>query len=85
MARDQDFAKFYREEVRFRKELGYPPFSRMINIRIEAMNQKRAGKAAEEMGQLGGRLLGKDWEEGSWGRKPLAKESKYWDPLQLRS
>ena len=59
MARDQDFTKFYGEELRFRKELGYPPFSRLINIRIEGTSQKRSVKAAEEMGEWGRRLLRK--------------------------
>jgi primosomal protein N' (replication factor Y) len=59
MARDQDFTKFYREELRFRKELGYPPFSRLINVRIEGTSQKRSEKAAEEIGEWGRRLLRK--------------------------
>jgi len=59
MARDQDFTKFYREELRFRKELGYPPFSRLINIRIEATSQNRAATASEEMGECGRKLLKK--------------------------
>ena len=57
MARDQDFAKFYCEESRFREELRYPPFSRLINFRIEGTSQKRSIKAAEEMGEWGRRLL----------------------------
>jgi primosomal protein N' (replication factor Y) len=65
MARDQDFTEFYREELRFRKELGYPPFSRFINIRIDATSQKRAVKTAEEVGEWGRRLLRK----GSYGRR----------------
>jgi primosomal protein N' (replication factor Y) len=64
MARDQDFTEFYREELRFREELGYPPFSRFINIRIDATSQKRAVKTAEEVGEWGRRLLRK----GSYGR-----------------
>ncbi|NIS60521.1 MAG: primosomal protein N' [Proteobacteria bacterium] len=59
MARDQDFTKFCREELRFRKELGYPPFSRLINIRIEATSQNRAVKSSEEMGEWGRKLLKK--------------------------
>ena len=57
MAKDQDFAKFYQEEVRFRRELSYPPFSRLINFRIEATSQKKSIKAAEEMGERGRKLL----------------------------
>jgi len=64
MARDQDFTKFYREELRFRKELGYPPFSRLINVRIEGTSQRRSIKAAEEIGEWGRRLLRKK----SYGR-----------------
>jgi len=57
MARDQDFGKFYQEEARFRKELDYPPFSRLINLRIEGSNQRRSIKAAQEMGECGKRML----------------------------
>jgi len=57
MAKDQDFAKFYQEEARFRSELSYPPFSRLINFRIGGNSQKRSIKAAEEMGEWGRRLL----------------------------
>ncbi len=57
MARNQDFGKFYQEEARFRKELDYPPFSRLINLRIEGSNQKRSIKAAQEMGERGRRML----------------------------
>ncbi len=57
ISKDQDFAKFYQEEVRFRSELGYPPFSRLINFRIGGTNQRRSLQAAEEMGERGRRLL----------------------------
>jgi primosomal protein N' (replication factor Y) len=57
MARNQDFGKFYQEEAQFRKELDYPPFSRLINLRIEGSNQKRSIKAAQEMGECGRRML----------------------------
>jgi primosomal protein N' (replication factor Y) len=57
MAREQDFGEFYQEEAPFRKELDYPPFSRLINLRIEGSNQKRSIKAAQEMGECGRRML----------------------------
>ncbi len=57
MARDQDFGKFYHEEARFREELTYPPFSRLINFRIEGTDQKKSMGAAQEMGEWGRRLL----------------------------
>jgi len=57
MAKQQDFAKFYDQEARFRRELSYPPFSRLINCRIEGTSQRRSMRAAQEMGQWGTRLL----------------------------
>ena len=57
MASDQDFGKFYREEVRFREELCYPPFSRLVNLRIEGTSQKKSLRAAEEIGEWGRSLL----------------------------
>jgi primosomal protein N' (replication factor Y) len=33
-ARDQDFNSFYHQEINFRKALNYPPFSRMIQLKI---------------------------------------------------
>ena len=57
MAKDQDFGKFYNEEAPFRRELTYPPFSRLINFRIEGSNQKKSMGAAQEMGEWGRRLL----------------------------
>ncbi len=57
ISKDQDFAKFYQEEVRFRSELSYPPFSRLINFRIGGTSQNRSIKASDEMGELGRRLL----------------------------
>jgi primosomal protein N' (replication factor Y) len=65
MAKDQDFSRFYQEELRFRRELGYPPFSRLVNIRIEAASEKRSVKAASEIGELGKKLLEKNQYEGN--------------------
>ncbi len=64
MSKDQDFTRFYHEELRFRRELGYPPFSRLINMRIEAASEKKSFKAADEMGELGKKLLEKNPYEG---------------------
>ena len=36
---DQDFEKFYEEELKFRKKLNYPPFSRLLNIRVCSENE----------------------------------------------
>ncbi|MEJ2041052.1 MAG: primosomal protein N', partial [Desulfosarcinaceae bacterium] len=49
-ARNQDFEMFYRQEIALRKALHYPPYSRMIQIRI---NGRDKGKTADHARWLG--------------------------------
>lgn len=55
-ARDQDFESFYRQEVEFRKALGYPPFSRLIQVRIQGKNKALTADYAKQLGHLSRRL-----------------------------
>lgn len=52
-ARKHDMDSFYKEEAGFRKELGYPPFSRLINIRVRGNSEVRTAEAAESLGKIG--------------------------------
>lgn len=49
-ARDQDFEAFYRQEIEFRKALGYPPISRMIQIRVSGRDSDGVAAYARQMG-----------------------------------
>ena len=51
-----DFKRFYEKEVAIRKELDYPPFSRMVNLRIMGKSEEATQKAARRMGELGHRI-----------------------------
>ncbi len=62
-AKDHDFIGFYQEEIQFRKALGYPPFSRLINFRLIGNSERRTKAMAEEMGRIGRELL-KKYERG---------------------
>lgn len=55
-ARAQDFMEFYKHEIRFRKSLQYPPFSRMTQLKISGRDKDRTRKQAEELGLLCHRL-----------------------------
>jgi primosomal protein N' (replication factor Y) len=44
----QDHAGFYKEELRFRAELGYPPFRRLCEISARAREDGRARALADE-------------------------------------
>jgi len=50
-AEKQDFREFYAQEIIFRQGLGYPPFSRMIQIRISGKNKPETQTAAEQTGE----------------------------------
>jgi primosomal protein N' (replication factor Y) len=39
MAQNHDYAGMYAREIELRKGLGYPPFSRIINIKIEGREE----------------------------------------------
>jgi len=40
-AREYNYISFYNNEIQTRQELGYPPFSRMVNLTISATNEAR--------------------------------------------
>jgi primosomal protein N' (replication factor Y) (superfamily II helicase) len=55
-ARAQDVERFYHREIEFRKPLGYPPFSRLIQLRIRARDHRKAEAAARELGDACARI-----------------------------
>ena len=55
--RGHDFTGFYEDEIALRKDLGYPPFSRMINLIISGTEKERVEKAAARLGQRAAQLI----------------------------
>ena len=49
-ARDQDFKRFYDQEIRFRKSLDYPPFSHIIAFKISGKDMDKTRKWAVALG-----------------------------------
>jgi primosomal protein N' (replication factor Y) len=47
-----DYKRFYEQEIIYRKELEYPPFSRMVNLRITGKSEEATQKAARRMGEV---------------------------------
>jgi len=56
-AQQQDVKAFYRSEIDFRRALAYPPFSRLILLKISGPHKSRAGAWAELMGRRLRRLI----------------------------
>lgn len=51
-AQEQDFMKFFNQEIRFRKALEYPPFSRMLQIKISGKDLGKTRHHAEIIGRM---------------------------------
>ena len=46
LAQHHDYSAFFDREIAVRRPLGYPPFSRLINIRFSGLREKRVESAA---------------------------------------
>lgn len=51
-AQNQDFVSFYNREIEFRKALNYPPFSRMIQLKITGSDREKTVCHAKNIGKL---------------------------------
>ncbi len=51
-AKEHDYQGFYGDEITLRRELGYPPFSRMVNLRLSGLKEDRVAEQAGSTGVL---------------------------------
>lgn len=49
-AKEQDYSKFYKTEIKSRQEFVYPPFTQIIRVILSCTNNDRAEKSVEEIG-----------------------------------
>jgi primosomal protein N' (replication factor Y) len=65
MAKAQDFLAFYQQEARFRQEMAYPPFARLINLRLKGNSEAKTSRVAKLMEGIAHRVLrqGKKFQE----------------------
>ncbi len=63
-ARRQDFQDFFNNEVPFRKALGYPPFTRMIQLKFSGTDPKKVAAAARTAAGVITALLGSGEAQG---------------------
>ncbi|MEJ2153901.1 MAG: primosomal protein N' [Desulfobacteraceae bacterium] len=50
-ARVQDFGSFFRQEMKFRQTLGYPPYTRMIQVRVQGKDKGMTAAHAKQLGR----------------------------------
>jgi len=48
-AQQHDYQRFYEQEIDLRRELDYPPFSRLVNVRLSAKDEKLVERCAKEV------------------------------------
>jgi primosomal protein N' (replication factor Y) len=51
-AKDQDYTAFYDHEIRFRRTLKYPPFSRLIQILVTGKDKEQTTQYAQNLGEI---------------------------------
>jgi primosomal protein N' (replication factor Y) len=64
-SRRQDYIEFFNQEAPFRKALMYPPFTRMIQLKISGRDEKKVGQHAVLVADILHKLLGAWPEAGS--------------------
>lgn len=76
-AKQHDYSQFYEQEVAFREDLQYPPFSRLVNIKLSSTDEKQvevcAGKIAGFLRRVIGEGKMKDVELLGPAPAPLVK------------
>ncbi len=56
-ARRQDYMEFFNQEAPFRKALMYPPFTRMIQLKISGQDEKKVAQQVEQVADVLNHLL----------------------------
>ena len=91
-ARDHHYQRFFSQEIGLRKQLNYPPFSSLANVRLVGNSKTRTEKMAQQMGATIGSIA----KEHSKGKKtievlgpvesPIAKlKGKYRQQILIKS
>jgi primosomal protein N' (replication factor Y) len=60
LAQHHDYAAFFEREIAARRPLGYPPFSRLVNIRFSGVKEEQVKSAAQAIAAF---LHGRTWGE----------------------
>ena len=91
-ARDHDYKRFFSYETRLRRQLSYPPFSSIANLRLLGNSRTKTERIAQQMGEKIGNILKrqsrgkKDIEVLGPVEPPIAKlKGKYRQQILIKS
>lgn len=51
-AADHDYEQFYEEEIQIRREVDYPPFARLVSVRVHAGAESDARQATQQLADI---------------------------------
>ena len=57
LAQKHDYLNFFEQELAFRHELGYPPFTRLVLARFQGNSEQKTGEFAEKAAEAGRDLI----------------------------
>ncbi|AJW72851.1 replication restart helicase PriA [Borrelia hermsii] len=72
------YEEFYKEEIKIRKELNYPPFKKIIRIVVRSHKQDAAKHKCLEFFEISKKLLNDEIEYLGPSKAPMSKISKYY-------
>jgi primosomal protein N' (replication factor Y) len=52
LAKEHDYESFYKQEIEYREEASYPPFSKLINIIVKGEKEEEVSKVANHLGTI---------------------------------
>ncbi|MCP4714588.1 MAG: primosomal protein N', partial [Deltaproteobacteria bacterium] len=81
-ARQHDYEKFFKHEMKFRRELAYPPYTKMVNIRFDGTNQLQVTQLAQKAGACARTVL--DRNNGADNIEILGPARAPWEKIKNR-
>jgi len=63
-AKKYDYVGFYNEEMRLRRQLGFPPYRHLVNVMVDSTSQKNALQAIRKLAQIPTEAQKKSGKEG---------------------
>ena len=72
-ARQHDYEGFYEQEIEFRQELSYPPYTHMVCLTVQGRNEQKAQFSAEALAKELNQRLGEEARLAGPTPAPLAK------------
>ena len=77
-----DYTQFYSTELQHRKDLGYPPYTRMVNFRFEGPDKSRVESLAEDVGLMARQLREQNTYKGTVTLRGPARAP--WEKIKRR-